>query len=624
MLALKFLVAAIAAVFTIVGGGSAAAQAQRTVAVVGADVLTMTEAGKRNDQTVITSGDRIVALGPRSKVAVPAGAIRIDGRGMTLMPGLVDMHVHLAPEPGKTGDAAQRALAVMLGHGTTTARGMAGSPANLEVRNAIESGALPGPRFYAAAPAMHDGNTPSAEAARQSVAKAREAGYDLIKSHHLTDLASWQAVQSEARKQALPVAGHVANEIGVDRALAAGQQIEHLDGFIYELLPPDAPERQIEFAQVPPPQVIAAASKASDAQIEGLARRVAARGAYLVPTLSLFEKISDLRTSTEYLGSAPGMRFVPDAAIQQWTAQRRQFAEQTGYTAETAESFRALRRRIASALHRAGVPLMAGSDTAQAFHVWGPGLIDEIEALAAAGMTNMEALRSATVVPRNYFGSLPRGGSHLGWKADFGTVEEGARADLLLLRGDPSRNLRALRNVETVIAAGKVFQRDDLDTMLAEAGRAAKAGNPTTAAPAAQPDHPVFIMRHLDTARGDDPELSAEGKANAARLARYLTDAGIKAVFVTRTRRAMETGNAVAGQAGIPTTIYDHRDVGGLIRAVQAVGGPVLIVGHSNTAPDLVAAFGGDRPGPIDHEDFGTVWRVGPGSKPAIHELDGR
>ncbi len=461
----------IAAMFAL----SAAAMAQaEPVAIVGADVLPMTGTERLSDQTVIIDGDRIVSIGPSRSTPVPAGARRIEARGMTLMPGLVDMHVHLAPTPGAEGDAAHRAMSVMLGHGVTTARGMAGSPNNLVVREAVEAGTVAGPRLYAAAPALHVQNTPSAEAARTAVAAAQQAGYDLIKSHHLEDPAIWQAVQDEARRIGLPTGGHVTNQVGVERAAGAGQQIEHLDGVLYALLPADAPERQIPFAQIPPPEVVLAASRASDTQIEALARRLLAARSWHVPTLGLFEKLVDPALTADSLRARPEMRFVPDPVLQQWGQQRTGFLQQSGYTAETAAAFTALRQRIVRIFHRAGVPMMAGSDTAQSFHLFGPGTIEEVEALHRAGLTPLEALRSATVTPRDYFRSLPNGGSARGWRADFGTVEPGARADLILLRGDPSRDLTALRQLDTVIAAGRVHDRAALDRLLEAAARAAK------------------------------------------------------------------------------------------------------------------------------------------------------
>lgn len=451
----------------------AASAQQQVIAIIGADVLPMTGAERLADQTVLIQGDRITAIGPRARIRVPDGARRIEARGLTLMPGLVDMHIHLAPTPAQQGDAAQRALAVMLAHGITTARGMAGSPANLLARAAVEAGTLTGPRLYAAAPALNLNNVTSPEAARAAVAAAQAAGYDLIKSHHLTEVPIWQAVQEEARTRGLPVAGHVTNQVGLDRAMAAGQQIEHLDGALLALLPEGAPERQLEFGQIPPPPVLAALANLTDAQLDAFARRVAAARSWQVPTLALFERIADVATPSATLRSLPEMRYVPDPVLGQW-AQQRDGLAQSGFTAQNGADFIRVRRRIVAALHRTGVPIMTGSDTAQFFHLWGPGLIAEIEALHAAGLSNMAALRSATIVPRDYFRSLPNGGSSLGWRADFGTVETGARADLILLRGDPSRDLAALRQLHSVIAAGRVHERAALDRILDEASRAAK------------------------------------------------------------------------------------------------------------------------------------------------------
>jgi imidazolonepropionase-like amidohydrolase len=343
-------------------------------------------------------------------------------------------------------------------------------------------------------------------AARTAVAAARTAGYDLIKSHHIVDPAIWQAVQDEAKRAGLPTAGHVTNPVGLDRAMAAGQQVEHLDGVIYALLPEGAPERQIDFSQIPPPQVVLAASRATDAQIEALARRLVAAKAWHVPTVGLFEKIVDQSATSESLRAQANMRFVPEQSLQQWTQQRAGFLKETGYTPEAAKAFVDLRRRIVRIFHGAGVPMMAGSDTAQFFHIWGPGLIEEVEALHAAGLTPMAALRSATVVPRDYFRSLPNGGSGRGWKADFGTIEPGARADLILLRGDPSRDLKALRRLDSVVAAGKLHDRAALDAMLTAAATAAKAAAPPAPTASVTQQQPIYVMRHLNTPQGErDP-----------------------------------------------------------------------------------------------------------------------
>lgn len=122
----------------------------------------------------------------------------------------------------------------------------------------------------------------------------------------------------------------------------------------------------------------------------------------------------------------------------------------------------------------------------------------------------------------------------------------------------------------------------------------------------------VYVTRHLQKGEGDDPPLTAEGAANAERLAAMLADKGITAIFATPTRRTMETAAPLSTRLGIAVTPYDHRDPDALLAAVSEAPGPVLVVGHSNTVPDLVAIFGGARPEPISEEDFGTLFVVAP------------
>lgn len=115
----------------------------------------------------------------------------------------------------------------------------------------------------------------------------------------------------------------------------------------------------------------------------------------------------------------------------------------------------------------------------------------------------------------------------------------------------------------------------------------------------------------MQKAEGADPSLSAEGAANAERLAKALADKGIAAIFATPTRRAMETAAPTARRTGVEITPYDPRDPQSLAAAVYAARGAVLVVGHSNTVPDLVARFGGRTPpAPLTEQDYGTVFVV--------------
>ncbi|HEX6219206.1 MAG TPA: histidine phosphatase family protein [Sphingomicrobium sp.] len=126
---------------------------------------------------------------------------------------------------------------------------------------------------------------------------------------------------------------------------------------------------------------------------------------------------------------------------------------------------------------------------------------------------------------------------------------------------------------------------------------------------------PVYVIRHLERAPGDaDPSLSERGAARAEQLAALLANAKIKAVFATATKRAQETGAPLAKAAGLQVTTYDPRDVDALAAAVEAAGGPVLVVGHSNTVASLVAKFGGAKPAELTEQDYGTLFVVHEGT----------
>ena len=146
------------------------------------------------------------------------------------------------------------------------------------------------------------------------------------------------------------------------------------------------------------------------------------------------------------------------------------------------------------------------------------------------------------------------------------------------------------------------------------------AGAPENGAQAAAAKQ-VFVVRHLQKAQGDDPSLTPEGAANAQRLAALLADEGIVAIFATPTRRAMETAAPLAQALGLAVTPYDPRTPDTLAAAVSAAPGPVLVVGHSNTVPELVERFGGTRPAPLTEEDYGTVFVVAPDGDVATLEV---
>ena len=142
-----------------------------------------------------------------------------------------------------------------------------------------------------------------------------------------------------------------------------------------------------------------------------------------------------------------------------------------------------------------------------------------------------------------------------------------------------------------------------------------------TLMPSAVAAAPTYVIRHLERAPGDDPTLTERGAARAEQLAEVLAGANIKAVFATATRRAQETGAPLARRLGLAVTTYNPRDVDALVAAVKAAGGPVLIVGHSNTVAELVARFGGDKPAALGEQDYGTLFVVHDGTG-QVHRIE--
>lgn len=144
-----------------------------------------------------------------------------------------------------------------------------------------------------------------------------------------------------------------------------------------------------------------------------------------------------------------------------------------------------------------------------------------------------------------------------------------------------------------------------------------------TMAPPAPPA--TYVMRHLNTPAGErDPDLLPEGARVAALLPAWFEHERARpvAIYVSDYKRTRQTAGPLAARLGLQLTLYDPADTPALIARVRAEPGPVLIVGHSNTVPDIVAALGGTRPAPLVHEDFGDIWRVQSGGASERMRID--
>lgn len=141
--------------------------------------------------------------------------------------------------------------------------------------------------------------------------------------------------------------------------------------------------------------------------------------------------------------------------------------------------------------------------------------------------------------------------------------------------------------------------------LLLTASLCLSAAAPTSSTPT------IYVVRHFDTPQGErDPELTEVGQRRATALVRWFSGKPLGAIYVTNFKRTHATIASLATERGLTPKLYGPAPDAALITRLRAESGPVLVVGHSNTVPDIVAALGGERPAPLDHPDFGDVWTI--------------
>ena len=419
--------------------GSAGSPAQaraREVAFVNVNVVPMDSERVLKEQTVLVRGDQIVEVGPASKVKVPAGALRIDGRGKYLMPGLAEMHGHVPP-PQAPKEFTEAVLFMYVANGVTTVRGMLGAPGQLELRERANRGELLSPTLYLAGPSFNGNSVASPEQAAEMVRQQKRQGWDLLKVHPGLTRAEYDAMARAAREVGIRFAGHVPSEVGLTHALEMGQEtIDHVDGYVEHLNAEGAPLDEAKLAEV--------------------VRLTKRSGAWIVPTMALWETLLGV-TAVEKLLGYPELIYMPAQQVQAWERAHRARQAAPQFDRRKAELTAANRKRILKALHDGGVPVIFGTDAPQQFSVPGFSVHREMASMLEAGLTPYQILLTAT---RN-------AGEYHRDKARFGTVAAGSRADLLLVNGDPLKDLSNLSKRAGVMARGRWLGEDEIQKRLA-------------------------------------------------------------------------------------------------------------------------------------------------------------
>ena len=433
-----------------------------TVVFTGVTVVDV-EAGKAvPGRTVVVTGSKITAVVAAEGFKTPAGATVVPAAGKYLSPGLWDMHVH--HEFPWTG-----MLDLAVANGVTGVRDLNSEPFVLAWRDEIAAGKRVGPRIVASGkyldaklngqpPGRVSADTP--DKARELVRLRKKAGADLIKVYSGLDPEVYKAVVEEAKAQGLPVAGHCPERVSALDASRLGQRsIEHLTGVAVtcsrdeaalrkEMAAAFTGEHGYDITSTYP--VIGKAMATPDEEKEAaLFAAFKKNCTWQVPTLVV------QRPLAARMAPDPRLKYTHWAYVGLW--ERIQANDKFG---KSRESMSAYARATVRAMHKAGVPLLAGTDAGGSMNVRvfpGFSLADELELLVACGLTPADALRTATLNPALY----------LGEEKAAGRVATDMRADLVLLDADPLAAIGNVRKIAGVMANGRWFPRSELDKMLA-------------------------------------------------------------------------------------------------------------------------------------------------------------
>lgn len=439
--------------------------AAQTTAFIGVNVIPMDRERVLSDQTVIVKNGSITEIGPANKVKVPKDAVKIDGAGKYLVPGLVDMHTHLLSDGDEYPDSiAEDELKVMVANGVTTIRFMIGTPEQLILRAKAAKGEIVAPTIFSASPHLtgrEQGNNfvvKTEEEARDAVRKSKAAGYDFIKVTTFIPAAVYEAAIDEAAKQGIRVVGHADREyVTAPRAWKAKQQIEHLDGYMEQILRDDAPMKgSVSDLYMSNPKNWESIDFIDEAKIPIVAKRSVAANPFSNPTQHFFKNTFALPRSEESIRAQPDFRFYPKSVQDQWLNWYKRASVINQVSLERKTKWIDARNKLIKAIHDAGGKIMAGSDTPEFLWLYGFAMHHELKALSETGIGNYAALAAGTRNPHEFLGTLNKAG----------TVEKGKRADLMLLNANPLEKITATDDRAGVMLKGKWYSQAELNNWL--------------------------------------------------------------------------------------------------------------------------------------------------------------
>jgi tetratricopeptide (TPR) repeat protein len=400
-------------------------------AFVHVGVIPMNKEGSLQDCTVVVRDGHILAIGPAGKTPIPSQAQLIDGRGKYLIPGLIDMRVHIY-SPGE--------MLLYLANGITTVRNLNGRPQHLLWRDKINAGKMFGPTILTAGPLIDTVET--AAQGKKLVMEQSRAGYDAIDIGANVSAEAFQSIATTARALGVLLFGPVNANVGLKGTVRAPQffSVERVGQFAALLFKgnPDTPEASVSEAA---------------AEIQNARLWFAPS---LVSSANAMQEVEDLPR----LLRQPEIRYLPPWAQHEWSSPHNSWPKNLGSekAAVNRRNF-SFDKRIVSVMHREGVPMILGTDAMEVGTVPGFSVEQELANLVEAGLTPFEALQTATRNASDWF-VHPEGGGI------FGTITPGERADLVLLDADPLADIANVSKIQGVMVQGRWLPKAEIERML--------------------------------------------------------------------------------------------------------------------------------------------------------------
>ena len=407
------------------------------------------------NRAVLARDGKIAAIGAAGSLTAPSGAQVIDGAGKTLVPGIWDSHLHIGDDWSVLSNVAN-GITSFRSPGTTFDRAVDAT------KRRANGSLLMGEPFISAIVDKKDplaaqgAEVVSSEAeAIAAVRRIKDAGLWGVKFYTSMNPAWIAPAAAEAHRLGLHVHGHVPATMKPSEAVAAGyDELTHLNFVVMESMPRDVIDRANTRQRMEGPARYFKDVDLGAPLMAGFIADLAKRKTLVDPTIVIFEGMLTQDGGKPHPAYAPYMGIIsPVIERSVFTAGGYPLIE--GLTRDDYRKSYAKMVELVGRLHKAGVPIVAGTDG------WGIELVRELEIYQQAGFTAAEALQSATIIPARVVGADKRTGS----------IAVGKEADMVLVDGDPSTDLGALRRVVTVVSDGYVMDAEELRTAAGFGGR---------------------------------------------------------------------------------------------------------------------------------------------------------